>query len=322
MKLHKDQTLFEQAVTLTAQRIGLLEIYVEKDYWVTYALHKIFNSGLKEKVVFKGGTALAKCYTIIERFSEDIDMVLLRAGDETANQLKKQLKSISDLINEDMPEVERAGITNKMGMIRKTAHNYPKLFEGLLGQVRNDIILETGWLGSYEPYENRMVSCYMYEMMQQNNQEDLIAQFDLSPFPVLSLSPKRTICEKIMSLVRFSNTQTPIIDLNNKIRHIYDLYKLLSDEELHGYFHSSDFDTMLLKVAQEDRVSFKNNNEWLKSHPKEALIFSDTENTWQQLKNTYLSTFKSLVYGDFPQEDAILKTLQDMRERIGQIKWL
>ncbi len=74
------------------------EIYVEKDYWVTLALKIIFTSSLKESVVFKGGTALSKAFKSIERFSEDIDLVLLRNENDSPNQLKKKLKAISSLI--------------------------------------------------------------------------------------------------------------------------------------------------------------------------------------------------------------------------------
>ena len=321
MKLHKNEKLFKQAITLTAQKIGLPEIYIEKDYWITYVLYQIFNSDLKDKVVFKGGTALAKCYHIIDRFSEDIDLVLLKKGGESANQKRKSLKSISKLINLDIPEIEREGITNKMGMIRKTAHNYPKLFKGAFGQVRNDIILEATWLGSFEPFEEKEIQSYIYEMIQENEQNDLISEYNLSPFTVLSISPKRTICEKIMSLVRFSHTDTPIIDLNNKIRHIYDLHKLLSDEKLNAYFLSIDFDKMLLNVAHEDVKSFKNNNKWLQIHPKEAVLFSNTPNTWKQLRDTYHTTFSELVYGNLPQEETILERLHKIAARLDNINW-
>lgn len=51
-----------------------------------------------------------------------------------------------------MPEVEIAGVTNKLGMIRKTAHEYPLIFSGKFGQVRNKVILESSTLGHFEPY--------------------------------------------------------------------------------------------------------------------------------------------------------------------------
>lgn len=56
MNLHTNRGLFKQAIVITAQKIQLPEIYVEKDYWVTFALHSIFHSKLKNSVIFKGGT--------------------------------------------------------------------------------------------------------------------------------------------------------------------------------------------------------------------------------------------------------------------------
>ena len=69
MKLHTNTQLFKEAVTYTAQQLNLPEIYIEKDYWVTLALNRIFSSDIGKQVVFKGGTALAKCFNLIQRFS-------------------------------------------------------------------------------------------------------------------------------------------------------------------------------------------------------------------------------------------------------------
>jgi predicted nucleotidyltransferase component of viral defense system len=98
MKLHENKELFNDAILATAQQKGIKEIYVEKDYWVTLALHRIFTSDIGKEAVFKGGTALSKCYNIIERFSEDIDMVILRNEAETGNQLKTKIKKISNYV--------------------------------------------------------------------------------------------------------------------------------------------------------------------------------------------------------------------------------
>ena len=89
MKLHRNKALYRDAIQFTAQHLQLQPEYIEKDNWVCYALYLIYNSELKNSVIFKGGTALSKCFDIIERFSEDIDLVLLRKGDESGNQLKK-----------------------------------------------------------------------------------------------------------------------------------------------------------------------------------------------------------------------------------------
>jgi predicted nucleotidyltransferase component of viral defense system len=72
MILHQNKELFVNYIRIAAQQMKIPAIYVEKDYWVTYALFTIFNNEIGKDTVFKGGTALSKCYNMIERFSEDI----------------------------------------------------------------------------------------------------------------------------------------------------------------------------------------------------------------------------------------------------------
>lgn len=54
MKLHNNPTLFRQAIQATAQMMGIREVYVEKDYWVTLVLEAIFTTEAKDYVVFNG----------------------------------------------------------------------------------------------------------------------------------------------------------------------------------------------------------------------------------------------------------------------------
>ena len=75
MNLHANNQLFQDAVIATSQRFDLAEIYIEKNYWATVALYAIFHSPIAEEAVFKGGTALSKCHKLIDRFSEDVDLV-------------------------------------------------------------------------------------------------------------------------------------------------------------------------------------------------------------------------------------------------------
>lgn len=51
-------------------------------------------------------TALSKCYKMIDRFSEDIDLVVLRREGETDNKLKTKIKVIGNVVSEGLPEVE------------------------------------------------------------------------------------------------------------------------------------------------------------------------------------------------------------------------
>lgn len=321
MRLHQNKELFRDAVMATSQQKGIREIYIEKDYWVTFALFNIFKNEIGKETIFKGGTALSKCFGLIQRFSEDIDLVVLRHKSGTGNQLKTKIKKISKCVSNVLPEIDIDGITNKVGMIRKTVHNYPRVFTGHFGQVRDSIIVESTWLGNFEPYTTAKVSSFIYEMMLQSNQQALIDEYGINPFDVLALNPKRTLCEKIMSLVRFSQTQEPIADLRNKIRHAYDIHLMLKDDKLNAFFQSDEFETMLLRVANDDIESFKNNNEWLGNHPATTIIFSATTNTWNKIKDIYIGNFSELVFGKLPPETDVLKTLTTVADRLKPIEW-
>ena len=321
MNLHENRKLFQNAIVATSQLKGIAEIYVEKDYWVTLALYSIFSNEIGESCIFKGGTALSKCNHLVDRFSEDIDIVLLKQGDESSNQLKSKLKKITKVVGSIIPEIEISGITNKKGMIRKTAHNYPKVFKGLFGQIRDNLIIEATWLGGSEPFEKGKVTSLVYEMMIQTNQQQIADEYGLNPFEVNVLSPKRTFCEKIMSLVRFSYTDNPIEDLNNKIRHIYDLNRMLNNKEIERFFRSDEFEYLLVQVANDDFLSFKSGNEWLQNHPVEGMIFKERKDVWDKLKSTYFSNFSKLVYGELPDDNEILKTLENITERIANLNW-
>ncbi len=321
MRLHLENKLFRQAIQYTADRMQIPAIYVEKDYWVTYALYTIFQDEIGKETIFKGGTSLSKCYGLIERFSEDIDLVILKKESDTGNQLSRKIKRISKVVCNVLPEVNIAGLTHKVGMLRKTAHSYKKEFEGNYGQVRDTILIEATWLGYYEPYTTKKICSLIGEMMMKSNQKNMAKEHGLLPFEVLVLEPIRTICEKIMSLIRFSYSKNPIGDLKSKIRHIYDLNQLLLKEDFLKFFNSVDFDQMLLKVAQDDVGSFKNNNEWLKNHPSNCLLFEDPGKVWEDLKTSYSSEFKNLVYGSFPDEKEMLKTLLLLKNRLAKITW-
>jgi predicted nucleotidyltransferase component of viral defense system len=321
MRLHQNKQLFRQSVQFTAQQMNIPAIYVEKDYWVTFALHNIFHHPIGKEAVFKGGTALSKCFNLINRFSEDIDLVVLRREGESNNKLTNKIKKISEVVAAVLPEVDIMEVTQKMGMNRKTAHTYSKEFNGNYGQVRDVIIVEATWLGYFEPFVTKQVSSFIYAMMQETGQQLLATTYDLLPFEVLALEPKRTICEKIMSLVRFSYTENPLEDLKKKIRHTYDLHQLLQEKELLEFFHTAAFDEMILKVANDDIVSFKNNNDWLQYHPKDAKIFVEIDTVWNDLKATYNGPFKNLVFGNLPAEEQVLKTLKSITKRLALVEW-
>ncbi|WP_439488790.1 nucleotidyl transferase AbiEii/AbiGii toxin family protein [Algoriphagus sp.] len=321
MNLHENLSLFREAVRFTAGQMGILDIYVEKDYWVTKALSLIFSDPIGTEVVFKGGTALSKCYGLIERFSEDIDLVVLSREGESGSKLKGKLKAIYNVVERVMLEVEIVGVTNKLGMIRKTAHEYPMIFSGKFGQVRDKVILESSTLGHYEPFHEQAINSFIYDMMSRANQNELATQYNLEPFTVQVLDVKRTVCEKILSLVRFSHSENPIADLKMKIRHLYDLHRILREENIKAFILSSDFEVMINRVGQDDVIGYRSNNSWLYLHPKEALIFADLDGVWKELEPTYSRDFSGLVYGGFPLPQDVLSSMKILADRLDEIIW-
>ncbi len=321
MNLHSNKELLQDAILATAEYLDMRDVYVEKDYWVTVALYEIFHSEIADQSVFKGGTALSKCHKLIERFSEDIDMVILRNEGENDNQLKRKIRAISKVVEKVIPEIEVEGLTHKMGNIRKTVHQYDRLFEGDFGQVREHVVLEATWLGNFDPHSEMLVSSYVYDMMKARGYDELIEQYNMAPFTIQVLSKLRTFCEKIMSLVRFSRTDDPITDLRNKIRHVYDIHKMLKDEEVQQFFGSGDFDAMLIKVGDDDMIGYKNNNGWISEHPSKALVFNKPEETWEKLSTAYTGDFKDLIIGGIPAEHALVDCLKQVAARLKKIEW-
>jgi len=176
-------------------------------------------------------------------------------------------------------------------------------------------------LGNYEPYQQHEVSTYIYDMMMATGQSAMVQQYGLSPFSLNVLDVRRTMCEKILSLVRFSYDADPITSLRMKIRHLYDLNQLLLDESINAFFKSTEFETMLNRVGADDVEGYRNSNEWLNNAPADALIFKEPEATWAQLKSAYSGDFKNLLFGVVPPESVILNQLIVISDRLQQIMW-
>ena len=326
MNLHLDKDNFEGAIVATANYFKIPEIFIEKDYWVTYALHQLFHSEVKDLIVFKGGTSLSKCYSIIKRFSEDIDLVVIKNDVDTGSELRRRLKDITTIIDRSiLDKVADHPNTNKKGSIRKIVYSFPKVgLGGKYGEVKDDITLEVSHLGNFEPNVTKPIRTLIADYINSTQNIELITQFGLGDFEVKALAVERTFCEKIISLVRFSYTESPITDLSNKVRHTYDLTLLLRLDSIKDFVNSDSFGIMLLQVAKDDDKAIPNNKEWLYNHPREALIFSETVMVWNVLKKVYRGTkFNELLIGNEkpPHENDIFETLVFLSERIELISW-
>lgn len=64
------------SITEVEYSTGIQAKAIEKDWWVTLTLKVLFQTRYAKHMVFKGGTSLSKCWKLISRFSEDIDIAL------------------------------------------------------------------------------------------------------------------------------------------------------------------------------------------------------------------------------------------------------
>lgn len=79
MKLISRIPLSEREILFrnTAEKCGMSPGIAEKDFWVCWTLDYLFHDcPCAENLAFKGGTSLSKCFGLIQRFSEDIDLIL------------------------------------------------------------------------------------------------------------------------------------------------------------------------------------------------------------------------------------------------------
>lgn len=260
MNLHKDKNLFQEILQFTSDLLGLPPTRIEKDYWQTYTLFLLIQEPVSEDIVLKGGVALSKCFRLIKRIPDDIDLVISRNDGETDSRLKSKLRQIGSIIAKELPEINIEGLTRKRGMNRKTAHSYYHTFIESYSAERNLVIIDYSWLGCDRPCRKLPLNSYIGEALRQTDQYALIEKFSLLPFEVKVLDHYRTFCEKIMSLVRFSYSDTPIQDLKNKVKHMYDLHQLLHYQEFQDFLRSDRFFEMILSVANRDAKSLRNNN--------------------------------------------------------------
>src|SRR5215204_6588681 len=85
-----------ELISVVRQHINLTEPVIEKDYFVTQIIHAL--SGLENeyfRLVFAGGTCLAKAHKIVKRMSEDVDFkIQIKNGNEnlSKSRLLKELK--------------------------------------------------------------------------------------------------------------------------------------------------------------------------------------------------------------------------------------
>ncbi len=253
MALFRDDIEFAAGVTEAASRLRLSRAFVEKDYWVTQVLrtlHLVFPG----QFLLKGGTSLSKGYRIIDRFSEDIDVLVVPRNDHSATTAEARLRAMVtgtaaalELPWEESRTPGRGVLASRDDVIRYgTTEDATGLNTGIrLGEV----LLETGFAGGPEPSEMCGVMTLVGTALEIP-QEDYE---DLAPFDLRMLDPRRTLIEKCAALHHLASVWTeenPPADVRFG-RHYYDIFQLLGHRRtVAGLADREEFRAIVEDVAR------------------------------------------------------------------------
>ena len=255
----------EELFLVTARERALPEAVIEKDFWVCWTLDHLFhNSPWIEHLAFKGGTSLSKCFNLIYRFSEDIDLILdwrlvgcekdepwaersrnqqdkfnkaVNARTETflAEEFVPKLKSdFCELLKDDFQ------ISMDLKDPQTVCFAYPRLFSE--GAILPIIRLEIGALAAWTPTQETTITPFAAEQYPQ--------VFQQPGTSLRTVLPERTFWEKVTILHKEA------FRTNGKIpprysRHYYDLWCMAQNPVKDAAF--KDLDLLRQVVAFKDR---------------------------------------------------------------------
>ena len=325
---------FEQ----TAARMGYPDFTIEKDFWVCWTLKQLFSlPEWGEHLTFKGGTSLSKAWKLIERFSEDIDLVIDQeflglkpeTTPSTTSSGKKNRKLIDQLklncqkqVKEDLLPTLQAHFSKVLTDSTWTLmmadevddpdqqsilFRYPTLYPDAFEYVGRDVKLEFGARSDPEPSELVKIMPYLADITENDYQELLL--------DVCAVKPERTFLEKAM-LIHEINVRKTDKKLKPRLsRHYYDLYKLIES----GVGDSACQDTELTRnVADHRSVYFKYgwiNYDDLKEFKLTLQPPSNLLTYWQ----SDYTDMQQMFAGEVPEFSQILDTIDRfMREREKQ----
>ncbi len=234
MYLHEDKDAFNAAIGGASRYFNLPIAMIEKDYFVT-----IFLKCLVDKIpslLFKGGTSLSKCYHIINRFSEDIDIssTLMHLPDTEKRRYKRRIEDVCDELELSITNLSE---TFSGHDFNRYLIDYHPLFTS--NSIKPILLLETSFRVKTFPYEIMTATSLIGEYYEETKQEDIINKFELSSFTVCVQSLERTLIDKVFALCDHYLNH----NLEGYSRHIYDIYKIIPhiklNEDLRRLFNET-----------------------------------------------------------------------------------
>jgi len=320
------QDIFVEA----AAKFGITPTIIEKDFWVCLALKFIFRSRFGESLVFKGGTSLSKVYRLIERFSEDIDLVLDWKLLGFGNGLKDPMqnfdsRSKQDTFNKELnrlaadfiaktlcPQLDSLIYEERIGLsatIDDTDPHvvkirYPAAFTE--AYIRPEVRLEIGPLASWVPSARHIIKPYAYDALPK--------VFDNPMCEVLAIAAERTFWEKATILHQEAHRLALIPPRYS--RHYYDLYKLATSPTRDAAFKQ----LALLRDVVEFKQRFYA-SKWARydlALPGTIKLLPTKQDHFKELERDY-QEMQVMLFGERPRFSTILETLKELESQINAL---
>lgn len=214
---------------------------LEKDFWLCMILEYLFTqSPWSKQLSFKGGTSLSKCFNVIHRFSEDIDLILdwrvlgydllaPWAERSKSQQLKLNkeigIKTDAYLREEFAPKLAQAmnqitTIPHRVEVEEESIQTVTVTYEPLAkghGYVVPTVRLEIGPLAAWTPCETVFITPDAEKMLDEDLQKKI---------PITTVRPDRTFWEKASILHDEANRPEASSMPARYSRHYYDLFCL------------------------------------------------------------------------------------------------
>lgn len=200
--------------------------YVIKDFWITECLRAMSDRAQRDGIdlLFKGGTSLSKGYKLINRFSEDIDLLCVPAGGE--GEMNTAMESLLDAVSTHVgvaPVLEKGAVSGKFMPARL---EYPgQGMDG--GGVAETIRIEPSSWGGALPWEALQLNSLIAVGAKAAGMDERFTENQA--FDMRVLAPERTLVEKLVILHEAAENGTD--DRRRKTaRHYYDVWCLLNDD--------------------------------------------------------------------------------------------
>lgn len=297
---------------------------IEKDFWVCWVLDTLFSSpAWRDKMIFKGGTSLSKAFHIINRFSEDIDLILdwCQLGVTSDEPWKTRSNTSQDKFCKDINN-KAAGyladtfvpsfameLEKRLGYkipVRANGEEviieYPKAFS--LEYLRPVIVLEIGPLAEWVPHGSFDITPYAAEKFP-----DL---FTKKSARVVTILAERTFWEKATILHKVASQQSlpP-----RHSRHYYDLAQLAKSETRGIALRNLDLLNEVVAFKQRFYRSTKARYET--AVPGSFRLLPDAT-LFKDLHEDYKKT-KEMIFGTPPSFESIVETLRTLESEINSL---